>query len=125
MSSLLFPPPSALDIQDFTLPSLSASYINGVASGSFSRTDGFLAQEQFTPVSSGSSPFNQAHVSFTPRNTEWMYNEMQRPFFVPTPTNPTANPLACDATECDPAANKTITGPLTLCTGSSGPATYT
>lgn len=108
------PTPSGLDIQDFALPSLSAAYVNGIASVSFSRTDGFLAQEQFTPVSSGGSPFNQAHVSFTPRNTEWIYNEMQRPF------NNNTNTVPC-ATEC--TALPTITSSLPagqrLCQGQS------
>ncbi len=98
------PTPSALDIQDFTLPSLSASYVNGVASVSTSRTDGFLAQERFSPTSSASSSFNQQHVSFTPRNTEWIYDQMER---LPVASN------YC-STEC--SAVLAITGPTQVCT---------
>lgn len=103
------PTPSALDIQDFTLPSLSGTYIGGVASVSTARVDAFLAQERFTPVSGGRTPFNQNHVSFTPRNTEWLFNQMENRL-------PQANQLAC-STECE--AITAIAGPGQLCSSST------
>lgn len=106
------PTPSALDIQDFTLPSLSASYSNGIPSVSSARVNAFLAQERFTPTNSGRTPFNQAHVSFTPRNTEWVFDQMENRL-----TDAAA--VSCSA-ECDPLAGRTFSGPANLC----GTATY-
>ncbi len=106
------PTPSALDIQDFTLPSLSASYSNGIPSVSSARVNAFLAQERFTPTNSGRTPFNQAHVSFTPRNTEWVFDQMENRL-----TDAAA--VSCSA-ECDQLAGRTFSGPANLC----GTATY-
>ena len=115
---------SALDLLANTPADAYAAYVNNTTTNSAARTGSpqisqFIAQEQ------NGSKYSLTHLRYTARNSEWIYNEMQRPFFVPTPTNNNVNPLACSATGCNPAATLSISGPLTLCTVNTGPATYT
>lgn len=109
---------SALDVEAVTPANAAAQYVNNTTS-SFSppRVARYLAQQPGSSTSA--TEYNLNHLTYTARNSEWIFNEMQRPFTT------VGNPLACNAVGCDPAANKGITGPLTLCTGNGGPATYT
>ncbi len=101
---------SALDVPTVTPSTAFAKYINSATDNpSLPRVKRYLAQEQ-----TSSALFNTAHISFTPRNSEWIFNEMQRPF------NGDANPINCGSTECVLPADVTFTGPGTLC----GTATY-
>jgi hypothetical protein len=115
------PSASALDVP-LTSANAQASYVNGVASSN-------PAPQPLAFIAEGRDPNpdpivggfvnNYPHPFFTGRFAKWIYDEMERPF------NGNNNAAACDPNpECDPTANKNITGPLTLCTGSSGPATY-
>ncbi|GAA4509565.1 hypothetical protein GCM10023172_43240 [Hymenobacter ginsengisoli] len=102
------PIPSALDVNDFTLPALSAKYIKGISSFSNSRTNGFLAQEQTNLFSN--NDFNVPHLTFTARNGEFIFDQME------------GKQLASNycSTECLNPADLVITGPTTLC----GTGTY-
>ena len=116
------PSASALDVP-LTSANAQASYVNGVASSSPAPQPLAFIAEGSDPNPDpviGGSVNNYPHPFFTGRFGQWIYNEMERPF------NGNNNAVACDPNpECNPAAGKTITGPLTLCVGSNGPATYT
>lgn len=102
------PVPSALDIADFTPTTLYGKYVRGAASTSYSRVNDFLAQEQFTR---GAGPFfNEAHTVFTPRNSEWMFSQMQ------------GTPPPCSAADAECTIPRSITGPDAICPNNS--ATY-
>ncbi len=108
------PTASALDLADFDQTSFTGKFINSVASTSTSRTDGFIAQESF--VDGTATYYNQFHTVFTPRNSEWMFNEMQRP------VNGNTNPIGCDPNpEC--SALSPILGPSQVC--ASGTSVFT
>lgn len=94
------PTPSGLDINDFTPTTLAGQYTNGAASTSYSRTDGFIAQEQTSQA--GGTAYNLLHLTYTPRNSEWLYNQMENPG--------NAAAVACTS-ECLPV----ITGPSQVC----------
>ncbi|GAB3636587.1 hypothetical protein GCM10027422_21770 [Hymenobacter arcticus] len=97
-------PASALDIADFTLPALSAKYINSSTSISTTSTNDFVAQEQTNLF--GSTDFNVPHLTFTARNGEWIFNQMQNDLS-------NAATVAC-STEC--SAVLAIAGPTQVCT---------
>lgn len=99
------PTVSALDIASISSSSLSAHYVGGISPGNISRTSNFIAQEQFS--SGGQSYYNQTHPIFTPRNAEWIYDEMQG----------IGNTLNCSSA-CQPN-NVTISGdfPPNSCVG--------
>jgi cellulose biosynthesis protein BcsQ len=103
-------PASALDIADYTLPSLSAKYVNGIASFSNSRTSSFLAQEQTNLF--GNNDFNVPHLTFTARNGEFIFDQLE------------GKQLASNfcSRECS-AVTAAISGPAQLCPGATG--TYT
>ncbi|MDJ0365656.1 hypothetical protein QMK33_10875 [Hymenobacter sp. H14-R3] len=94
---------SALDVLTVTPATAYAKYINNTTDNpSPPRIPSYIANQNTT-----GSDFNQPHIRFTARNSEWIYNEMQRPF------NGNTNSLPC-ATECSIAL--TITGPTQVCT---------
>ncbi|MDO7887508.1 T9SS type A sorting domain-containing protein [Hymenobacter cheonanensis] len=105
-------PASALDIADFTLPALSAKYINNITSFSTTSTNSFIAQEQTNLF--GNTDFNVPHLTFTARNGEFIFDQMQNNL-------KHAEQIACSA-ECSAVA-ATISGPTQLCPGATG--TYT
>lgn len=96
---------SALDIATINSSSLYGRYIGGYTQYN-SRTGTFIAQEQF--LENGAQQFNEEHVAFTPRNAQWMFNEMQN----------INNTLNC-ATECAIDITSNITGPEYFCTNGS------
>jgi len=73
------PTPSALDITNFNVPSLSASYVGGVSVGNPSRFGTFIAAEPAQALINTvpQNIANQEHISFTARSSQWMYNEME------------------------------------------------
>jgi hypothetical protein len=100
---------STLDVQTVTSATAFAKYINNNTDNpSPPRVPRYLAQEANGTV------FNLLHLQFTARNSEWIFNEMQRPF------NGNTNTLSC-AKEC--AIPLIITRSLAsgerLCPGSS------
>lgn len=100
---------SALDVATVTSATAYAKYINGVTDNPSSpRVASYIAQES---VNGSGTQFNQAHIRFTARNSEWLFSKMQ---------NLTLPSSYC-STECDPGANLAISGPITLC----GTGTYT
>lgn len=110
---------SALDVPTVTPATAFAKYVNNVTdNSSLPRVDRYIAQEN---VNNSGTLFNTAHISFTPRNSEWIYNEMQRPF------NGDINPVACQANpECIPfPATPTIAGNNVFCLNGNSTNTYT
>ena len=95
------PTVSALDIATINNASLSGKYTGGYSTYN-SRAATFIAQEAFT--SGSSQQYNKEHIAFTPRNAQWMYNEMQN----------IANTLNCSS-ECSVVTGSAITGPTSLC----------
>ncbi|RZL07562.1 MAG: hypothetical protein EOO62_16885, partial [Hymenobacter sp.] len=112
---------SALDVETVTPATAAAQYVNGITNNPSSpRVARYIAQRPSSTTST--TEYNLNHLTYTARNSEWIFNEIQRPFS----TSSTPNPLACEsAPGCDLTASKTITGPSTLCTANTGPATYT
>ena len=98
---------SALDVPTVSPATAYAKYINNATSSpSQPSVIRYIAQERVS-----STLFNQPHIRFTARNSEWIYDQMQG---LPLPSS------YCSI-ECSAVANLNITGPLTLC----NPATYT
>jgi alpha/beta superfamily hydrolase len=100
------PTPSALDIADINATTVQATYVGGISSASLSRMGNFIAQERSTD--NGPNPYNKRHITFTNRNSEWLFNQMEG----------TTTTLNC-STECNPFASTTIGGSATICNGSS------
>lgn len=98
------PTASALDVP-LTSQVLQGVFSNGIGTPVQPQLNSFIAQESYT------SGYNKPHLAFTPRNTEWMYNLMER--------MPFANSFC--ASSCSPAASFAISGPRTVC----GLSTYT
>ena len=73
------PTASALDLADFNQTSFTGKFINGIASTSSSRTDGFIAQEGF--ADGPGTYYNQFHTTFTARNSEWMFDVIESKSF--------------------------------------------
>jgi len=72
------PTASALDLNDFNQTTLGGQNINGISTASFSRTNGFIAYSpQENPPATTSAYSNAFHTTFTARNSEWMFNQMQ------------------------------------------------
>ena len=80
------PTVSALDISPTTSASLAARFVGGISTTSPSTASNFIAQERMP----NTSRYNIEHISFTDRNSEWLFNEMQ---------NSTNNTLNCSS-EC-------------------------
>ena len=107
---------SALDLPATTPATAYAKYINGQTDNTATRVGNpaigrFIAQEQ------SGSLFSLTHLRYTARNSEWLFNEFQRPYAAPG-TNP--NPLACPSNPQECSVPTLITGPPTLC----GTTTY-
>ncbi len=99
---------SALDVPSVTPATAYAKYINNTTdSPSPPRVARYIAQEN---VNGSGTQFNQAHIRFTARNSEWIYDEMQ------------GLPYASSycATECAaPFAITSSIGSQRLCQGAS------
>ena len=104
---------SALDVRTVTPANAFAKYINNATN---SPSPPLVTS--YVALSAGEGN-NLAHLRFTARNSEWMFNEMQRP-----PGSTAPNPAACQPNpECNPFANYPISGPAVVCAGSG--STYT
>jgi len=103
---------SALNVPSVTPATTYAKYINGATDNPVPprALTAYIAMEN-----SNGTQFNQSHLRFTARNSEWLYNEMQRPFSGSNYVN-----LAGCTPECTVL---TINNPLApgqrLCAGSS------
>ena len=110
---------SGLDVPTVTPTTAFAKYINNTTDNpSLPNVRRYVAQEN---VNNAGTQFNVAHISFTPRNSEWIFNEMQGL----TPCPPAIN-------ECDLTQTARLTGPDFTCPGSAAtfvvtgvPAGYT
>ncbi|POY34662.1 hypothetical protein C3K47_19125 [Solitalea longa] len=75
-SSFLFtfvPVGSALDVSPYNNAVFSEKYVNSSNQSYPSSSELFIAQESVT----SQSLYNNTHIRFTARNSEWMYNEME------------------------------------------------
>lgn len=103
---------SALDVPTVNTTTAFAKYINNATDNpSPPRVARYIAQET---VNGSGNPFNTTHIRFTTRNSEWIFNEMQRPF------NGNTNTVGC-TTECTSPNDFLISGPGTAC----GQVTFT
>ncbi|MBF8961754.1 T9SS type A sorting domain-containing protein [Pontibacter sp. FD36] len=82
------PTASALDVEPTSPAVLTAKYSGGISVTAQSAADDFIAQDR--PFAS--APYNIYHTTFTNRNAEWIFNEMQ---------SSTNNTLNC-SNECGP-----------------------
>lgn len=99
---------SALDVPTVTPATAFAKYINNATDNpSTPNVLHYIAQEN---GSSSGNRFNVPHITFTPRNSEWIFNEMQQ----------VVNTRGCD-TECAITDSRPIIGPVTIC----GTSTFT
>jgi pimeloyl-ACP methyl ester carboxylesterase len=90
---------SALDVQNVTANTFNRPFNFAVNGLTGSRANKFIAQDF-----AASNLFNIEHTNFTPRNSRWLYNEME---------NITQPSLNCD----DACGNiATINGPDAICT---------
>lgn len=96
---------SALDVQTVTPATAAVAYLYGAPpqTSAVPRVAKFIAMEQNAGL------YNQTHLQFTTRNSQWIFNEMQG--------LPIA-PLNCQ-TECSAYPTIPITGPDIVCTGGS------
>lgn len=69
------PTASALDLNDFNQTTLSGQNSSNRSTASFSRTNGFIAQEAFPD--NGGTYYSQYHTTFTARTSQWMFNRME------------------------------------------------
>jgi hypothetical protein len=100
------PTVSALDITNAsTSTALSSKYSGGLSPKNPARVANFIAQENFTGTG-GSTISNESHIRFTPRNAQWLYNEME---------NPQGNRLNCSATCPIDFGNTIVLGPGNVC----------
>jgi hypothetical protein len=90
---------SALDISEESVDALSSSYVNGISPEYPTTTENFIAQNRV-----GADIFNINHTTFTARNAEWIYNEME---------NIPSNNLNCSS-ECQPTG-VAVEGSPTVC----------
>lgn len=98
---------SSLDITTLNLQALTGKYVAGVSPGNPSRAANFIAQEGPFTNSNGFSVNNNGHRFYTPRNANWIFNEME---------GITPNDLNC-SNNCQPVF--TIVGDENLCTSNS------
>lgn len=97
---------SALDVQTVTPATAAVAYLYGAPpqTSAVPRVAKFIAMEQNAGL------YNQTHLQFTTRNSQWIFNEMQG--------LPIA-PLNCQ-TECSPYPPISISGLDIVCAGSTG-----
>ncbi len=99
---------SALDVPTVAPATAYAKYVNGLTDNpNPPRVARYIGQER-----TNGSQFNQAHIRFTARNSEWLFNQMENRL-------EDAAAVACSS-ECDVQINRTFSGPDNLC----GTATY-
>jgi len=67
---------SALDVEEYNNTTGFARYFNGINSN-VQRINGFMSQVQDFSTNSTFSVKNIEHITFTARQSEWMFNEMQ------------------------------------------------
>lgn len=91
---------SALDIADLNTTTANGTYVGGLPSASVSRVNNFIAQER-----DFGGLYNLEHLTFTARNSEWLFKEMQ---------GATDNTLNCSS-ECNPLASTAISGNVNVC----------
>ena len=112
---------SAMDVRTVTPATAYAKYINQTTTAAAPpQVAHFVAQEEDNSSWVGTH-FNVPHIRFTPRNSEWIFNEMQR--YLHTNPHTSANLLACGPAECNPYADYAIAGRQTLCPNAT--ETYT
>jgi len=100
---------SALDVPTVTTATAFSKYINNLTDNpSLPRVARFVAQEASSTTSSAT--YNLNHLTFTARNSEWIFDEMQ---LLPHASN------YCSS-ECLTSSDLEIKGPGTLC----GTSTY-
>ena len=99
---------SALDVASITPATAAVSYLFGApaTTSAVPRVARFIATERL-----GSDNYNLAHLRFTARNSEWLFNEMQG--------NPSANQQLNCQTECSPYPVVPIAGPDIICTNAT------
>lgn len=110
---------SALDVPAVSPATAFSKYVNNVTDNpSQPRVARYVAQANPT---NSPTEYNLNHLTFTARNSEWIYNEMQRPF------NGNINPVACQANpECIPfPVTPTIAGNNVFCLNGNSTNTYT
>lgn len=100
------PTASALDASPFNTAVFSQAFIDGINPDYPSTMKSFIAQEAFT--SGSGTSYNNAHILFTARNSQWLFDEMQG----------IANTINCTS-EC--SLGLAISGPAAFCSS----ATYT
>ncbi|AMJ66104.1 T9SS type A sorting domain-containing protein [Hymenobacter sp. PAMC 26628] len=110
------PSASALDVPMLDNNTARASFVNGYTSStSPPLAETYIAEVPHYDRTTGTTAYNSPHPFFTGRQSQWIYNEMERPF------NGNTNPTACDPNpECNPAPPRFINGPQNVC----GTATY-
>ena len=67
------PTVSALDVTNLDLAALSKVYVGGISPTNPARVNNFIAQEKII----NTNFYNQTHPRFTPRNAQWIFNELQ------------------------------------------------
>lgn len=100
------PTVSALDVSPFNSTAFSAPFIDGYNADFPSKSATYIAQEAFTEGSQ--TAYNNAHIRFTARNAQWLYDEMEN----------ISNSLNCSS-ECSPDNNFTINGANSFCTSAT------
>ncbi|WP_461117878.1 hypothetical protein [Spirosoma jeollabukense] len=98
------PTASALDVTTFDASSLTAVYVDAISPANPSRLGKFIAQEAFSRPNTSTTVYNEAHIRYTARNGQWIFNEME---------NPGTNTVHCTS-EC-PVSGLSISGPELLC----------
>lgn len=82
---------SALDVVSVSPATAYAKYINNITDNvNPPRVARYIAQES---VNSAGTQFNQAHIRFTARNSEWIFSQMQSIVPVCTPADQECSPL--------------------------------
>jgi PKD-like domain len=71
------PTASALDATNFNASSLTEKYVNSVNISNPSKFSRFIAQEQFQRVFNGPLLFNERHIRFRARNSQWLFDQME------------------------------------------------
>ncbi|MDX1941840.1 MAG: T9SS type A sorting domain-containing protein [Saprospiraceae bacterium] len=69
------PTASALDATTFNASTLNTTFVGAVTPRSYTRSEKFITQEPFNPGTG--TRFNRIHTTFTARNSQFIFNEMQ------------------------------------------------
>lgn len=93
---------SSNDVPSITPTTAYSHYINSTTDNPVApNVQFYLGQETVS-----STQFNQAHIRFTPRNSEWLFDQMQN-------DQKAASDIACMSVEC--TALTPISGPTQIC----------